>query len=261
MLAIYDSGIGGASVLLAVRALAPAADIIYLADQARCPYGPRSHADIERIALGCARWLIAQGAAPVVVACNTASAAALQPMRATFPGTSFVGVVPAVKPAAQQARSGVIGVMATAATLEGQLLADVTRTHAQSVTVVGQACHGLVELVEAGDTNSPRAQQTVAAHVAPLLNAGADVIVLGCTHYPFLHAAISAAAPGVALIDPAPAVAQQVIRAATAHGASLAESGTTRYYTTGDAAHLRWLIDALALPTGTVSGLSVEELS
>lgn len=261
MLAIYDSGIGGASVLLALRAIAPTVDILYLADQARCPYGQRSHADIAAIAHGCARWLIGRGAAPVVVACNTASAAALQSLRAQHPETPFVGMVPAVKPAAQQTRSGVVGVMATAATLDGALYAEVTRTHAHGVRVVGQACHGLVEYVEAGDTTSPAAVAAVAAHVAPLLQAGTDTIVLGCTHYPFLRTAIEAAAPGVTLIDPAPAVALQAIRAATAHGDSLDETGQTHYVTTGDATHLRWLIGALGLPPGSVSAVTVEELT
>jgi glutamate racemase len=259
MIAIYDSGIGGASVLVALRALAPEVDILYLADQARCPYGNRTQADIQAIALDCAAWLVDNGAAPIVVACNTASAAALSALRATYPDTPFVGMVPAVKPAAQRSASGVIGVMATAATLQGELLADVTRTHAPHVTVVGQACVGLVDFVEAGDTNSRALQSAVASHVAPLLAAGADVIVLGCTHYPFLREAIAAAAPGVPLIDPAPAVAQQALRTALAHGIPTRGEGRTIYYTTGDAAHLRWQIDALGLPAGTVHARVLEE--
>ncbi|MFM2309909.1 MAG: hypothetical protein RLY87_2031 [Chloroflexota bacterium] len=252
MIAIYDSGIGGASVLLALRALAPDVDILYLADQARCPYGNRTQADIQAIALDCASWLVRHGASPIVVACNTASAAALSLLRAQYPDTPFVGMVPAVKPAAQRSVSGVIGVMATAATLQGELLADVTRTHAPHLTVVGQACVGLVDFVEAGDTDSATLHTAVASHVTPLLDAGADVIVLGCTHYPFLQRAIAAAAPGVTLIDPSPAVAQQALRTALAHGINVVGSGRTEYYTTGDAAHLRWQIDALGLPAGTV---------
>ena len=259
MIAIYDSGIGGASVLMALRALAPDVDILYLADQARCPYGNRTQADIQTIALECAAWLTRQGAAPIVVACNTASAAALGALRGRYPATPFVGMVPAVKPAAQRSASGVIGIMATAATLQGELLADVTRIHAPHATVVGQACVGLVDFVEAGDTDSPAVYAVVATHVAPLLAAGADVIVLGCTHYPFLRAAIAAAAPGVALIDPAPAVAQQTLRTASAHGIPTDGHGRTDYYTTGDAAHMRWQIDTLGLPKGTVRALIWED--
>jgi glutamate racemase len=259
MIAIYDSGIGGASVLIAVRAIAPDVDILYLADQAHVPYGDRSPDDIRAIALDCADWLVAQGAIPVVVACNTASAVALGAMRARYPDTPFVGMVPAVKPAAQQSISGVIGVMATAATLQGQLLADVTHAHAPHLTVVGQPCHGLVEFVEAGDVDSPSVRQAVASHVAPLIAAGADVIVLGCTHYPFLRAAIAHAAPGITLIDPAPAVAQQAIRLSLAHGATIHEHGQTAYYTTGSTTHLQWQIDALGLPPGTVRARTKEE--
>jgi glutamate racemase len=259
MIAIYDSGIGGASVLMALRALAPDVDILYLADQARCPYGNRTQADIQSIALECAAWLTSQGAAPIVLACNTASAAALGALRVRYPQTPFVGMVPAVKPAAQRSVSGVIGIMATAATLQGELLADVTRTHAPHLKVVGQACVGLVDFVEAGDTDSVTVRAAVATHVAPLVAAGADVIVLGCTHYPFLRTAIAAAAPGVTLIDPAPAVAQQALRTAIAHGIPTAGRGRTDYYTTGDAAHLRWQIDALGLPTGIVRALVLED--
>jgi glutamate racemase len=259
MIAIYDSGIGGASVLIAVRAIAPDVDILYLADQAHVPYGDRSPDDIRAIALDCADWLVAQGAVPVVVACNTASAAALGAMRARYPDTPFVGMVPAVKPAAQHSVSGVIGVMATAATLQGQLLADVTLAHAPHMSVIGQPCHGLVEFVEAGDVDSPTVRQAVAGHVAPLIAAGADVLVLGCTHYPFLRAAIAAAAPGILIIDPAPAVAQQAIRAAQAHGATIHEHGQTTYYTTGSPAHLQWQIDALGLPPGTVRARTQEQ--
>lgn len=259
MIAIYDSGIGGASVLIAVRAIAPDVDILYLADQAHVPYGDRSPDDIRAIALDCADWLVAQGAVPVVVACNTASAAALGAMRARYPYTPFVGMVPAVKPAAQHSVSGVIGVMATAATLQGQLLADVTLAHAPHMSVIGQPCHGLVEFVEAGDVDSPTVRQAVAGHVAPLIAAGADVLVLGCTHYPFLRAAIAAAAPGILIIDPAPAVAQQAIRAAQAHEATIHEHGQTTYYTTGPTAHLQWQIDALGLPPGIVRARAQEQ--
>ena len=259
MIAIYDSGIGGASVLIAVRAIAPDVDILYLADQAHVPYGDRSPEDIRAIALDCADWLVAQGAVPVVVACNTASAAALGAMRACYPDTPFVGMVPAVKPAAQHSVSGVIGVMATAATLQGQLLADVTLAHAPHMSVIGQPCHGLVEFVEAGDVDSPTVRRAVAGHVAPLIAAGADVLVLGCTHYPFLRGAIAAAAPGITIIDPAPAVAQQAIRLSLAHGASIHEHGQTAYYTTGSPAHLQWQIDALGLPPGIVHARTQEQ--
>ena len=260
MIAIYDSGIGGASVLNAVRALAPTADIIYLADQARCPYGDRPLGELHQIALGCVAWLIRQGAAPVVVACNSASAVALADMRIAHPAVPFVGMVPAVKPAVQQTRHGVVGVMATAATLQGRLFHEVKTQYAAGVTVVGQACHGLVEFVEAGDISSPALHAAVRAHLAPLHTAGADVIVLGCTHYPFLQSVIQHLAPDVTIIDPAPAVARQTLHITQTHGLSRPEQGQTWYYTTGSADHLAWQIQALGLPFGAVAHVAVEEL-
>lgn len=260
MIAIYDSGIGGTSVLQAVRAVAPHADLLYLADQARCPYGQRAIADIQHIALGCANWLIRQGAAPIVVACNTASAAALADMRVAHPQVPFVGMVPAVKPAVQQTHTGVVGVMATAATLQGRLFHEVTTQYASHVQVVAQPCPGLVEFVEAGDTTSPAVLHAVQHHLAPLQAAGADVVVLGCTHYPFLREVISRVAPDITLIDPAPAVARHTVQVAQHAGHTLVEHGTIHYYTTGDAAHLAWQIAALQLPPGTVDTVALEEL-
>ena len=262
MIAVYDSGIGGMSVLRALRAQDPHSDILYLADQARCPYGERDAADIERIALGCARWLMHKGASPIVVACNTASAMALDSLRLTFPQVPFVGMVPAVKPAVALTQSGVVGVMATAATLKGRLLRDVTARYAQQTTVVGQACHGLVDFVEAGDLDSPALKARIREHIQPLLVAGADVIVLGCTHYPFLQDAIQAAAPHVTLIDPAPAVARQALAVAE-HGVAqpgATPQGQTWYFTTGSADYFAWQLQALGLPQGPVQSVTLEEL-
>jgi glutamate racemase len=259
MIAVYDSGIGGTSVLKAIRELDSHVDIIYLADQARCPYGDRPASEIRHIALGCANWLIRQGAAPVVVACNTASAAALHDMRHLHPETPFVGMVPAVKPAVQLTLNGVIGVMATAATLNVALYHDVTQRFAHDVQVVGQACHGLVDLVEAGQLQGNETDIAVATHVAPLMQAGADVLVLGCTHYPFLRESISRAAPHVTIVDPAPAVARHALNV-TSHTTQSQQHGRTIYYTTGSASHLAWQISALGLPAGEATHVAVEEL-
>lgn len=260
MIAIYDSGIGGTSVLQAIRAVAPHADLLYLADQARCPYGERHITDIQQIALGCANWMIRQGAAPVVVACNTASAAALAEMRMAHPHVPFVGMVPAVKPAVQQTKSGVVGVMATAATLQGRLFHEVTSQYAQHIHVVAHPCPGLVELVEAGDVTSPAAQHAIQDHLAPLQSAGADVVVLGCTHYPFLREMIQRVAPHMTIIDPSAAVARQTIQVAQQAGYPVAATGRIHYYTTGDPAHLAWQMTALHLPAGHVDFVAVEEL-
>jgi glutamate racemase len=144
-------------------------------------------------------------------------------MRIAHPDVPFVGMVPAVKPAVQQTRHGVVGVMATAATLQGRLFHEVKTQYAAGVTVVGQACHGLVEFVEAGDVSSPALYAAVSAHLAPLHAAGADVIVLGCTHYPFLQPVIQRIAPSVQIIDPAPAVARHTLNIVATHGFPLHE--------------------------------------
>jgi glutamate racemase len=186
---------------------------------------------------------------------------ALDTLRLTFPTVPFVGMVPAVKPAVMLTQSGVVGVMATAATLKGRLLRDVTERYAQHTTVIGQACHGLVDFVEAGDLHSPALKARIHEHLEPLLVAGADVIVLGCTHYPFLQDAIQAAAPHVTLIDPAPAVARQTLTVAQ-HGAdtSAGAHGQTLYFTTGSADYFAWQLHALGLPEGPVQSVSLEEL-
>jgi len=210
---LLDSGVGGLSVLREVRAYLPAEHLLYLADQAHVPYGPRSIEQVRAFSEGIARFLIAQGVKLIVVACNTASAAALHSLRQQFPDMPFVGMEPAVKPAASATRSGVIGVIATETTFQGELFASVVGRFAQGVRVETRACPEFVRLVEAGEITSARARETVHRCLAPLLAAGMDQLVLGCTHFPFLSDAIQAeAGPGVTLVDPSPAVARQIGR-------------------------------------------------
>ncbi|HBY99480.1 MAG TPA: glutamate racemase, partial [Chloroflexi bacterium] len=187
----FDSGVGGTSVLLEVHRLLPAAPLLYLADQAHCPYGPRPTAELRTLSAANTRWLLARGATLIVIACNTASAAALHWLRRRFPGVPFVGMVPAVKPAAQTTRSGVVGLLATPATLQGALLREVEAAWAAHVRVEHQLCPGLVERIEAGDLDSPATRTLVHRSLAPLLAAGVDTIVLGCTHYPFLTSLVA----------------------------------------------------------------------
>lgn len=210
---VLDSGVGGLSVLRAIRAAQPNADLIYYADQAHLPYGPRPAAEIRRLTEAGVDWLLAQGCEAVVLACNTASAAALQGLRSTHPRIPFVGMEPAIKPAAAATRSGVIGVLATPGTLRGELFRQTRERHAAHVRVIEQPCAGWVEQVESGDLDGVAAQALVQRDVAPLLAEGADALVLGCTHFPFLAPLIAdLAGPGVRLIDPAPAVAAQLNR-------------------------------------------------
>ncbi len=254
---VFDSGIGGASVLRELHSLLPNEDLLFLADQAHVPYGPRPVAELRALSAANTRWLLAGGAKQIVVACNTASAAALQWLRAEFAGVPFVGMVPAVKPAAAQTRSGVVGVLATPATLDGELLDEVVLRWAGATTVVRQACPGLVEQIEAGALDTPETLALLRSFLRPLLAASADTIVLGCTHYPFVAPQIQRlAGPAVRLIDAAPAVARQAARVLAERGLrnpDPARVGRIHYATTGHRAALARLLELLHLPPGTVS--------
>lgn len=252
---LFDSGVGGASVLREVRALLPGEPLLYLADQAHCPYGSRAAAELRALSEANVAWLLARGAKLIVVACNTASTAALRYLRGRFPAIPFVGMVPAVKPAAQKTRSGVVGVLATPATVASEMLAEVVATWAREVRVVAQPALGLVEAVERGALALPETRALVAGHVAPLLAAGADTIVLGCTHYPFLAPLIrEVAGPGVAVLDAGPAVAQQAARLLAQHrlAAPVPPPAPITYATTGAVAPFAATLALLGLPSGSV---------
>ncbi len=229
---LFDSGVGGLTVLREVLRQLPGCDALYLADSANCPYGARPPAEIRRLSEGISRYLVERGARCIVVACNTASAAALTHLRGRFPGVPFVGMVPAVKPAAALTRSGTVGVLATPATLGGQLFSDVVAHHTAGVRVLSQACPGLVECVEEGDLEGPATETLVRRYLDPLLGQGADVIALGCTHYPFLAPLIQRlAGPDVRLLDPSEAVARQVARVL---GTQAGGSGRCAFITSGE---------------------------
>lgn len=251
---IHDSGVGGLSILREVRRLLPGEDILFVADQAHVPYGPRSIEQVREFTLGVARFLIAQDVKLIVEACNTASAAALYSLRETFPGLPFVGMEPAVKPAARDTQTGVIGVIATEATFQGELYASVVGRFAQDVRVETAACPEFVMLAERGETDSPAAHDAIRRRLQPLLDSGIDQLVLGCTHFPFLKAAIqSVTGPGVTLVDPSPAVATQVGRVLRAREAlnGTGTPGTVTYYTSGDPRAFRDVLAALAVvPVG-----------
>ncbi|MSP12194.1 MAG: glutamate racemase [Chloroflexi bacterium] len=234
---LFDSGIGGLSVLREVANLLPQENLVYLADNAHCPYGPRPVVQIQHLSRAISQFLLEQQAKLIVVACNTASAAALVALRATF-AVPFVGMVPAVKPAAILTRRGIVGVLATPVTSQGALLANVISTYGGGVETIVQPCPGLVEFVERGEWDSPQLRQLLHTYVSPLVARGADVLVLGCTHYPLLLPVLQeVAGPEVRLVDPSPAVARQVQRL-------LADSGllntapappSLRAFTTGPA--------------------------
>ena len=238
MIGVFDSGVGGLSVWREIVAQLPDESTLYFADQGHIPYGPRPMLEIRAFSEAITRFLLEQGCRIIVVACNAASAAALAYLRATFPAVPFVGMEPAVKPAVQTTHAGRVGVMATPATFQGELFASVVERFARSVQLVRQVCPGLVEQVEAGRLDTPDTEALLRKYLEPMMTAGVDTIVLGCTHYPFLAPVIQRiVGPGVSVIDPSPAVARQVRRVMEQRGL-LPASGEPRrvFYTSGDAA-------------------------
>lgn len=210
---LFDSGVGGLSVLRALRAQRLVADLLYFGDNHHIPYGPRPLAEVCAFSEAITRFLLDRDAQVIVVACNTASAAALKYLRQTYPNVPFVGMEPAVKPAAEQSQTKVVGVLATPATFQGELFNSVVERFAQGVTVLQQVCPGLVQQIEAGATDTPETEAMLRGWVEPMLEQGIDALVLGCTHYPFVIPLLERiCGPGVRVIDPAPAVARQVGR-------------------------------------------------
>lgn len=216
MIGIFDSGVGGLSVFREIRKVLPGEKYVYFSDNAHCPYGEKSREYI----IGRARWitefLLERGADIIVVACNTATAAAISTLREEY-AVPFIGMEPAVKPAVAATRTGVVGVLATAGTLKAEKYRDTRGKYGEGVRIVEHVGQGFVELVERGETEGPEAESTVRESIASLLAAGADTIVLGCTHYPFLAPVIrkvaAELAPGrnITIIDPAPAVARHLV--------------------------------------------------
>jgi glutamate racemase len=251
---VFDSGVGGLAVLRHLRLLLPSEDVLYVADSAWCPYGPRPAATIRERMVVVVSALQAQGVKLVVVACNSATTAGLAAVRRAFPGLDFVGTEPAVKPAAVQTRTMSIGVLATAATATGGALSRLTARYGGGVAVHVAVPDGLVELVEQGDGDSAAAEALLRPILRAWRRAGVDVVVLGCTHFPFARRAVErAAGPGIAVVDPTPAVARQAARilAAAAALAPAGPPGRTTFLTSGDPARLFSTVRALAR-TGAV---------
>jgi glutamate racemase len=238
---VFDSGVGGLSVLRELIRELPHEDFLYLADSAHCPYGRRPPEEVRRLSREISALLIDRGAKAIVVACNTASAAALASLRAAF-DVPFVGMVPAVKPAAAHTETGRVGVLATRGTVDGELFGDVVTRFATGVELMTRTGDGLVERVEAGDTDGPETMALLHDYLDPMLAAGIDALVLGCTHYPFLTPAIRRiAGPELQILDAGPAVARQAARVLAEQDllAGRARRGRVAYLTTGDAESFR----------------------
>ena len=236
VIGLFDSGVGGLSVLRTLRDMLPVARYHYVADSAHCPYGPRDDDEIRGYSRAITQFLLGRGCELVVVACNSASAAALRHLREWFPDVPFVGMVPAVKPAAKLTQSGVVGVMATPTTYHGALYHDVIDRFGRDVLIVPVVCAGLVERIEAGDSDGPATLSLLRACLAPMIQAGADTLVLGCTHYPLATVAIrEVVGEGVRILEPSEAIARQTMRLlAERAGADASEQdGCLTLYTSG----------------------------
>ncbi len=238
---VFDSGIGGLTILRELLATLPDEHFVYFGDDANCPYGPRPAYEVRALALAAARWLVDREAKAIVVACNSASVTARDVLRATFPDTPIVVVVPAVKPAAAMTTSGKIILAATDRSINDHFTHGLIDQFATGTTVFSVACPGLVELVERGELDGPAAEAVITRYFRPALAEGADVVVLGCTHFPALRASVQrVVGPTVQVIDSGAAVARQTRRVLTDR-ALLAPVGSptagAEYWTSGDPDH------------------------
>jgi len=232
---VFDSGVGGLSVLREIRRALPAEHLLYVADSGFAPYGDRSEDYIEARATAIVRFLLSQQVKAIVVACNTVTGVAIQKLRAWCP-VPIVAIEPAIKPAAIHTKSGVIGVLATRRTIASESVSRLCAMHGQNVQILLQACPGFVEQVERAEFSSAATRELVTQYVAPLLQQGADTLVLGCTHYPFLEPMIrDVAGSGVTIVDPSEAVARELARRLNLAGIANASSepGREFFWTSG----------------------------
>jgi len=247
---IFDSGVGGISVLRAIREQMPEEPVLYFGDQGHVPYGSRSMEQIQTFSDAITRFLLAQGAKIIVVACNTASAAALRYLREKFSDVPFVGMEPAVKPAAEHTQTGRVGVLATPATFQGALYSSVVERFANGVELLQDTCPGLVHQIEQGNLHGEETRRILEEALLPMLEKNIDTVVLGCTHYPFvipLIQQIVGDAGRVRVIDPAPAVAKQAGRVLEARGmrSGSGSQGDLKFYTSGDPEALKLLLPVM----------------
>ncbi len=252
---IFDSGVGGLSVLRAIRAQMPEESVIYFGDQGHIPYGPRPMEQIRDFSEAITNFLLQRHAKIIVVACNTASAAALKYLRERFPDVQFVGMEPAVKPAAEKTSTGRVGVLATPATFQGVLYASVVERFANGVELFQNTCNGLVQEIERGNLDGDETRKILEDALSPMLEKNIDTVVLGCTHYPFVIPLVQEiVGEKVRVIDPAPAVAKQVKRLLEAGGmkSPLSARGEVKFYTSGESAAFKSILMRLLGEDGDV---------
>lgn len=245
---VFDSGVGGLSVLREIRARLPQESLLYVADSGHVPYGEKSPDFIRERSLHIAEFLLAQGAKALVLACNTATAAAVADLRERYPALPIVGMEPAVKPAASATLSGVVGVLATTGTLKSAKFAALLDRFASDIRVITQPCPGLVEQIEAGELASAHTRELLQGWVAPLLDEGCDTLILGCTHYPFIKPLLHQLLPdSVRLVDTGAAVARRLEQLLVEQGLLAAEgaTGEAHFWTSGSVLQLTTVLPVL----------------
>lgn len=255
---VFDSGVGGLSVLREIQQLLPAESLLYVADSGYVPYGEKPPEQIRERSRKIAQFLIEQGAKALVLACNTATAAAINDLRGEF-DMPIIGMEPAVKPAAVATRNGVVGVLATTGTLQSAKFAALLDRFARSVQVITQPCPGLVECVERGELTGPGVEALLQRYTAPLLAAGCDTVILGCTHYPFLRPALQRILPAdIQLVDTGAAVARQLqARLVEARLLSQQKTTATRFWSSGDVELMSTILPILLAQKSRVEILPV----
>ncbi|EQM77434.1 glutamate racemase [Stutzerimonas stutzeri] len=255
---VFDSGVGGLSVLREIRARLPGESLLYLADSGHVPYGEKSPEFIRARCRAIATFLLEQGAKALVLACNTATAAAVAELRERYPNVPLVGMEPAVKPAAQATRSGVVGVLATTGTLKSAKFAALLDRFASDVCVITQPCPGLVECVEAGELDTEATRSLLQGFVEPLIEQGCDTLILGCTHYPFLKPLLAELLPAtVTLVDTGAAVARHLETVLAARDQLGDSAMTTRFWSSGDPRRLAGVLPILWGENGRVEACPV----
>jgi len=255
---VFDSGVGGLSVLHEIQQLLPEESLLYVADSGYVPYGEKPPEQIRERSRKIAQFLIDQGAKALVLACNTATVAAINDLRSEF-DMPIIGMEPAVKPAALATRNGVVGVLATTGTLHSAKFAALLDRFARSVKVVTQPCPGLVECVERGELAGPAVEDLLQRYTAPLLAAGCDTLILGCTHYPFFRSTLQAMLPPqIQLVDTGAAVARQVqFRLTENHMLHSGPPSATQFWTSGDPQQMHRVLPQLLGMHGKVNMLPV----
>jgi len=254
---MFDSGVGGLSVLRDFQRLAPHERVIYFADTAFFPYGPRPAAEVRKRSFAIAHRLAGAGCKMIVVACNTASAAAIADLRDAFP-VPFVGMVPGLKPATQKSRSGRVAILATPGTLDGELYARVVDEFGRGVRIENVPGHGLAELVERGESGTESAREAIGRILGPAIAAGADTVVLGCTHYHFLADDVTARFPGVTTVETSEAVARRAAAVLRENDLAAPESqaGALDLIVTGDREAFRAVMARLGFASHPAEAIS-----